>query len=52
MVQPYLDLLDERGETAHCFIINEGGTMTLSHAFRKGAILRSTEVEQEGDLFA
>ena len=52
MVQPYLDLLYERGETAHCFIINEGGTMTLSHAFRKGAILRSTEVEQEGDLFA
>ena len=51
MVQPYLDLLDERGETAHCYIVGETG-LELSHAFRKGAILTSTEVEQEGDLFA
>ena len=52
MVQPYLDLLDERGETAHCFIADGGGVLALSHAFRKGAILTSTDVEQEGDLFA
>ena len=52
MVQPYLDLLDERGETAHCFVVDGGGTLAFSHAFRKGAILTSTDVEQEGDLFA
>jgi len=53
MVQPYLDLLDERGETALCFVAGESGDgLDFSHAFRKGAILTSTDVEQEGDLFA
>lgn len=52
MVQPYLDLLDERGETALCFVVDGTGGLELSHAFRKGAILTSTDVEQEGDLFA
>jgi hypothetical protein len=55
MIQPYLDLLDERGETALCFVLadnDDGHGLELSHAFRKGAILTSTEVEQEGDLFA
>ena len=52
MVQPYLDLLDERGETALCFVVDASGEFELSHAFRKGAILTSTDVEQEGDLFA
>ena len=54
MVQPYLDRLDELGETAHCFVASPGttGELVLSHAFRKGAILTSTDIEQEGDLFA
>lgn len=53
MVQPYLDLLDERGETALCFVSTlSGDGLELSHAFRKGAILTTVEVEQEGDLFA
>jgi len=53
MVQPYLDLLDERGETALCFVADASGEgLEFSHAFRKGAILTSTEVEQTGDLFA
>lgn len=54
MVQPYLKRLDELGETAHCFVHTPGahGEFVLSHAFRKGAILTSTDVEQEGDLFA
>ena len=52
MVQPYLDLLDERGETALCFVANRDGALELSHAFRKGAILTSTVVSQTGDLFA
>jgi hypothetical protein len=53
MVQPYLDQLDDRGETCHCFILDADGVgLELSHAFRKGAILMSTEVEQEGELFA
>lgn len=52
MVQPYLDLLDEHGETALCFVVDGSGGFELSHAFRKGAILTSTDVEQEGDLFA
>ncbi len=51
MVQPYLDRLDEAGETALCFVDSDDG-LTLSHAFRKGAILTSVDVEQEGDLFA
>lgn len=54
MVQPYLDRLDECGETAHCFVAgpDTNGGLQLSHAFRKGAILTTTDVEQEGDLFA
>ncbi len=53
MVQPYLDRLDELGETALCFVASpQTGDLELSHAFRKGAILTSTTVEQEGDLFA
>lgn len=55
MIQPYLSLLDERGETEHCFIVDGGAEragLTLSHAFRKGAILVSTTFEQEGGLFA
>jgi hypothetical protein len=53
MVQPYLDLLDDRGETCHCFVLDaDGVTLELSHAFRKGAILMTTDVELEGDLFA
>ena len=52
MVQPYLDLLDERGETAHCYVAGADGVLELSHAFGKAAILTTTEVEQEGDLFA
>lgn len=54
MVQPYLDRLDELGETAHCFVAAAGASteLVLSHAFRKGAILTSVDVEQEGELFA
>lgn len=54
MVQPYLDRLDELGETALCFVASPEtpGEFVLSHAFRKGAILTSTEVEQQDGLFA
>ncbi|MGB3737036.1 MAG: hypothetical protein WA964_18915 [Ilumatobacter sp.] len=54
MVQPYLHRLDELGETAHCFVATPSGAggLELSHAFRKGAILTSTEVAQKGGLFA
>lgn len=52
MLQPYLDLLDQHGETAHCYVVDESGCLSLSHAFRKGAILTGTDVEQEGGLFA
>jgi len=52
MVQPYLEGLDEHGETALCFGPSAGGGLVFSHAFVKGPILRSTEVEQVGDLFA
>lgn len=57
MVQPYLELLDELGETALCFVASPGSPgspseLVLSHAFRKGAILTSTEVEQQDGLFA
>lgn len=62
MIQPYLDLLDDHGETALCFVSSafvssgdadrDGDDLELSHAFRKGAILTTVEVEQEGDLFA
>lgn len=52
MVQPYLGGLDEHGETALCFGPGPDGGLAFSHAFVKGPILRSTEVEQVGDLFA
>lgn len=54
IVQPYLDRLDEHGETALCFVAATGSTdeLVLSHAFRKGAILTSADVEKKGDLFA
>lgn len=53
MVQPYLELLDDRGETSMCFVPGTGPSgLDLSHTFRKGAILTSTDVEQEGGLFA
>lgn len=52
MVQPYLEQLDQHGESAHCYVPGADGGLELSHVFRKGAILTSTEVEQEGDLFA
>ena len=53
MVQPYLERLDALGETAHCFVPGPVGSgPVFSHAFGKAAILRSTDVEQVGDLFA
>lgn len=53
MVQPYLTRLDELGESAFCFVPGAADSpLELSHVFRKGAILTSTEVEQSGDLFA
>lgn len=53
MVQPYLSQLDEFGESAFCYVPSPNGAgLELSHVFRKGAILTSTDVEQEGDLFA
>jgi hypothetical protein len=54
MIQPYLDLLDERGELEHCFVPATGSShsLALSHVFRKGAILTSTTVEQVHGLFA
>lgn len=52
MIQPYLARLDELGETSLCFVAGRDGELVLSHAFRKGAILTSTAVEQEGGLFA
>jgi hypothetical protein len=61
MVQPYLDLLDERGEIEHCFVPSARSdpstdghrqNLVLSHAFRKGAILTSSTVEQVEGLFA
>lgn len=53
IVQPYLDLIDERGETCLCFVPSSPGAgLELSHAFRKGAILTSYDVEQKGGLFA
>ncbi len=52
MVQPYLRGLDDHGETALCFVSDGRGGLDLSHAFRKGAILTSADVEQVGGLFA
>ena len=52
MIQPYLHRLDELGESALCYVPGVDDGLELSHVFRKAAILTSTEVEQEGDLFA
>ncbi len=51
MVQPYLDMIDEHSETALVYL-GDGGDLVYDHAFSKGAILTSTEVEQDGDFFA
>jgi hypothetical protein len=52
MVQPYLERLDDRGETALCFLPDRTGALRFSHAFSKAAILDVDEPEREGDLFA
>jgi len=46
MVQPYLESIDEQGETGMVFLEGQ-----YSHAIRKGAILRP-DVEYVGGLFA
>ena len=51
MVQPYLTELDGAGETCSCFVRRDG-TWHRTHSFAKAAILTSTDVEREGDLFA
>lgn len=53
MVQPYLDRLDDLGETALCFVAAPDARdgVVLSHSFRKGAILTSDHVATNG-LFA
>ena len=51
IVQPYLDMIDEHGETALVYL-GDGGDLVYDHAFSKGAILVSTDVELEGGLFA
>ena len=58
MVQPYLDLLDERGEIEHCFIpcdatesAQDPRRLVLSHAFRKGAMLTTNSGEDVGGVF-
>jgi hypothetical protein len=52
MIQPYLDDIDERGETALCFLAGRSGGLEFSHAFRKGPILHVAEPAWDGDLFA
>ena len=53
MVQPYLHRIDVEAETSLVHLADVGGGgLRFDHAFSKDAILRSTEVEQEGDLFA
>ena len=52
MIQPYLTDIDDRGETALCFVPGTDGGLEFSHAFRKGAILIVDDPAQEGDLFA
>lgn len=51
MVQPYLDMIDEHAETALVYL-GEGGELSYDHAFSKGAILTSANIEQEGGFFA
>ncbi|WP_394935586.1 RimK family alpha-L-glutamate ligase [uncultured Ilumatobacter sp.] len=51
IVQPYLEMIDTHGETALVYLGN-GGDLVYDHAFRKSAILRSTDVELEGGVLA
>lgn len=51
MVQPYLPLIDERGETALVYL-GDGVSLDYSHAFGKAAILNVDEVEVEGGFIA
>ena len=51
IVQPYFDMIDEHGETALVYL-GDGGDLVYDHAFSKGAILMSTDVELEGGFFA
>jgi hypothetical protein len=51
MVQPYLDMIDEHAETALVYL-GEGGELSYDHAFSKGAILTSADIEQESGFFA
>ncbi|MBL7256702.1 ATP-grasp domain-containing protein [Paractinoplanes lichenicola] len=39
MVQPYLSAVDDLGETALIFLPDKTGTLTFSHAIRKGPML-------------
>lgn len=61
MVQPYLDQIDEHAETSLVYLgrgggagaaVSSGSDMEFDHAFSKGAILRSTDVDEVGGLFA
>ena len=52
MVQPYLHEIDERGETALCFLVGADGDLEFSHAFRKGPILHVDEPARDGGLVA
>lgn len=51
IVQPYLNMIDEHGETALVYL-GDGGDLFYDHAFSKGAILMSTDVELESGFFA
>jgi hypothetical protein len=51
VVTPYLELIDEHAETALVYF-GEGRELTYDHAFGKGGILTSADIEQEGDFFA
>lgn len=50
MVQPYLDLVDDLGETVLVFL-GDGEALTFSHAVAKDAILNG-EIEIEGGFLA
>lgn len=50
MVQPYLDLVDDRGETVLVYL-GDGETLVFSHAVEKEAIL-NVEIEVEGGFLA
>lgn len=51
MVQPYLDLLDERSETSLCFV-SVDGTPTFSHAVAKDAILTTGDLVHHSEVSA